>query len=64
MKMAAYDWGLGVQPMQLADVMQSFFDGFGFTGLFTRVRRAAAPVSYFRRDDGEDAEEPDHGREG
>jgi hypothetical protein len=32
-------------------LLDAFFDGFGFTGLFTRVRRPGAPESYFRRDE-------------
>jgi hypothetical protein len=31
-------------------LFESFFDGFGFTGRFTRWRRHGAPESYFRRD--------------
>jgi hypothetical protein len=34
-------------------LLQAFIDGFGFTGLFTHVRRPGAPVSYLRRDDDE-----------
>jgi hypothetical protein len=32
-------------------LLESFFAGFGFTGLFTRWRRPGAPESYFRRDE-------------
>jgi hypothetical protein len=32
-------------------VLDAFFDGFGLTGLFTRVRRPGGPQSYLRRDE-------------
>jgi hypothetical protein len=40
-----------ISRRRLHVLLQAFFDGFGYTGLFTRVRRPGAPQSYFRSDE-------------
>jgi hypothetical protein len=40
--------------MSVSNLVTAFFDGFGFTGLFTRLRHPGGPESYFRRDEGDD----------